>query len=396
MPSLNKYEVTGIFLIKLLWGFLFAWVHFKYYDGGDTFYYFEKSGVLFNSIHQSVWDYIRLVFGPTFHQIPVELKEYAFNVDCYNDSNSFFMLRFMAAARLICGNHYYATLVLFEWLTTFGVLQLFQFFYEKMPGKKNMLLFALLFFPGVSFWTNGMHKEAVALCGLGFLFNGFQKSLAHFSIKNFMRFLTGLFLILYSRNFLLLFLFPGLMAGALCFFKPKFIWPKFVLIYTGFMFFVFSVLPSISSINILEEMAKKQLDFIYLTQSNTNIPISELKPTFSGYLSLVPAALSNCLFHPNFFEVTSPIQWPAAIDNLLFGILALLCFWLVDFKRLNSWLFAMLLCTVLFYYSTIGIIVTNLGALVRYKSLGLFLLLMAFVFIADQNKMNKIFRPHRN
>lgn len=385
--NFTPVQIVFIFTIKVCWGVIYAWIHQQYYGGGDTFYFFEKSNVLFSSLHQSIWDYVRLVLLPTYNHVPVELKSYAFNCDVYHDSNTYTLLRFMALARLVCGNNYYAVLVIFEWLATIGVLFLLRFFMFYMEQKKLLLVFFIVLFPGIAFWSSGMHKEAITITGLGIALWSFHCLLKQFSVSKSLLFLIGILLIAFSRNFFLLFLIPGLAAWCITNYFPKQAWLKFTVVYCASFVFVFYVLPFISSFNALQLMCSKQLDFIYLNQANANIQVTRLLPTIQSYVHAIPEALSNCLLHPMVSEVFSPIQWPAAFDNVVLFVFALISLMLADFKKLKSPFFILLIMLSLWYYSFIGIIVCNLGALVRYKSVGLLFLFIAFAFIIDQQKL---------
>ena len=136
-------------------------------------------------------------------------------------------------------------------------------------------------------------------------------------------------------------------------------------------------------------MSLKQLDFLYLTQTNTNIIVPKLEPNAVSFFQSIPSSLSNCFLHPNFFEVFSAIQLPAAIDNFLIIGFCLMCLIFSDRKKMISPLFPFFVLTPLLFFTFVGVIVSNLGALVRYKSIAMMIFVLAFLFLVDIRKLKR-------
>lgn len=391
--------IAAIFLFKILTGIVYGLIHYYYYQGGDTFAYFQDAQIVRKSLADDPFIFLKLLFGINTRPPDADIITYARAMSYWNDMGSYFIIRFHTLAGLITFNHYYANVVIYNFLTLIGILYLFRFICSFLPGKKYWIAAALFIFPAVVFWSSGIHKDGISLAAIGIILY-FSSKLAtgNFSItanknnssgwKESIFLLVGIWLLFVVRNYLLMLLAPCLVAFTWVCKFPKYGLLKFLSVFIIFYFILFNLKFINPSLDLLGEMSRQQLEFSQLHIGNTNTELPLLDSKFSNLLRIIPEALFNCLLHPFFWEISSPLQLSSAADNLLVLLLVVLTFFFLKEKHEKE--NALFLFSVFFAFSVfifVGSIVPNIGALVRYKMPGvLFLVLACFSMVKIPGK----------
>jgi hypothetical protein len=242
-----------------------------------------------------------------------------------------------------------------------------------------------------------LHKDGFALTAIGLLLYGTDNLLQNkWRLKYMLYAVLGAFFLFLARDFLFLFILPCLCSYAICTWLPKYKFAKWLSVHTVFFLIIFNIKHFFyfkqlkQHYDFLGYLIFKQNDFIDLNFSNANFQVPRLHHTYMSLLSSIPYALNHCLFRPTIFELTSTIQYPVAIENI-FIVFAIICtLFLFSFKRVdgNLLLFHLFFCFTQFVL--IGITVTNIGALARYRAIGILFFLLALLLLTNEEKLVKI------
>ncbi len=368
--GIPKWVWMVILVTKCVLGILYIELHFNLFNGGDTMKYLRDGNIIFSTLTDDPLKYLRLTFGPNNTAITQWLAPEIDAMAYWTDTSAYTAVRFNAIANLFTWGNNWANAVLMAFLSYCGILLLFNAF-KGMISSPKLLLAAMLCVPSVWFWTSGIHKEAMAFFTLSLTLYGMSRIyLAGWLPKYMLYVLIGLVATYFIRDFLVLLLLPLLLAQTL---SPVFDNGR-VNIYLGIIAFtliVGSYVPLNNNKTVLEQIANKQEQFKALRVGNSNIPLPDMEPTLLGLAKNIPHALYNQFIAPFTLAKSSHMYWPAVIDHtwfiLLFGVgLFSIRKPLLEKPPLLTALFFGLMLLVL-----IGLIVPNLGAIFRYRSLAI-------------------------
>lgn len=391
--NLSAKLVAVIFLCKIGAGILYGYLHQHLYGGGDTYAYFNESAIVFSTLKNDPGLYFRLVFWISYPNPAPDIVPYKDVMWFYTTPGSYLLVRFNSLVRLVSFGYYNVHVVFYNFLTLMGLLYLFSFFEKIIPRKKHLLIGVIFFFPSILFWSSGIHKDGISLAGLGLLLFFSKQIISSVKIlhkqnfRNIIGLLIGFWLLLIVRNFWLMLLFPSLIAFAWTTKAPVYKLIKFIfvfIVYFGIATNLNAFEPDWDFLNLL---AEKQNEFMSLASGNYSLPVYPLIPTLPDFAMQIPHAISNSLFQPWFTKVNSPLLLFPAMENIMVLLILVLALIFRKKKLLASEQSLLLLC--LFFAFTIfivlGITVPILGALVRYKMVGMmFLLISSVVLLKDE------------
>lgn len=127
------------------------------------------------------------------------------------------------------------------------------------------------------------------------------------------------------------------------------------------------------------------------TPANSIIELKKMEPDLQSFILYAPAAAFSVLIHPTVFENTSWMHLAVAVENLWILLVALLAIIFFDRKcleRKDVLLFSFVFSMILFVL--IGFTVPALGAMVRYRTIGLLFFVPMCVVMIDENKIKKL------
>jgi hypothetical protein len=186
------------------------------------------------------------------------------------------------------------------------------------------------------------------------------------------------------RNFFFTALIPVLLAyylsGKLSI-KPVFVFTG-VLAFVALVFFLSPALMNI--------VCAKQADFLQLGWAKSAIPVTSLEPNFKSFIHNLPEALNIAFLRPYVWDSYSPFYFASALELLLLIILVLLSV-IVIIKFRNTLFNNRLVLLCLFYglvcMLIIGYTIPIMGAVTRYRSAFLPLLITPFLCVFNWDKM---------
>ena len=154
--GLAKYYFPAL-IFKVICGVLLGLVYTFYYDGGDTFSYYDDALLL---LDQSFGEYLSHVF---FTAVP------------YGQRSVVPLTKITSLVLLFTGKNYWLASVVFSAFSFFGA---YFFVYQisvRFPKMIVPAVLAFLFFPSAVFWSSGILKESLVFGMVTFMSGVFLK-----------------------------------------------------------------------------------------------------------------------------------------------------------------------------------------------------------------------------
>lgn len=123
------------------------------------------------------------------------------------------------------------------------------------------------------------------------------------------------------------------------------------------------------------------------------IALKRIKPGAINFINVLPMALVNTFIHPTVFEISSSFHLVIAMENVVMIILVLLA--LVFRDKTTAGKKEVLVFCILFalmIYMLTGLTTPAIGAMVRYKTIGLLFLAPACLLMISGDKLRRLFR----
>ena len=259
-------------------------------------------------------------------------------------------------------------------------------------GKKSVVLLATFLVPSFLYWTSGIHKEGLLFTGISLIIYCMYFGLKEkkFGFGRIAIILLGLLMILSLRNFLIAIIIPALLAWLLA---SR--WPKYALAIFGALYILFGVLFfTVRYINprfdFPQAVVNKQQEFMKLKGGST-IPIKELQPNAISFLKNTPQAINLSTLRPYPSDVRHILSLAAAIEiDALLLMFVLFLFWRTNGLQSKNLIYFCLFFSFSLLLA-IGFSVNNLGAIVRYRSIFIPLLVVPMAAQIDWKKIDSFF-----
>jgi hypothetical protein len=384
--NLAKNLILPALLFKIVLTFVAAYLNeyaFGYH--GDTHYYY--SGVL--NIRDA------LLEDPTFIQ-------YGFSYDIYE-------LEQIATAKpevvwmantpvckvaqiatpfsFFMGNSYLGISLIFSFFSFWGLLKLFEVFCHEFPALSRQFAYGLFFFPSLAYWSSGLLKDSLSMCGLGlFVYSTYSIFILKKGIfKNLFAFLTGIYLIAIIKPYILIALIPAFSIWIFRKSNEKIKSKKrryirlaiatiifcFVVFGAGIYLSTSDTLQQFAMENMLEEIKRQQTLYEEYV-GDSNFSFGSFDPTPLGLLKLFPTAVYTAIYRPFLWEVNKPIQYLSAVESFFFVIFTIYVLFQIGIKKFVSALYSnktVFFCIIFtfIFAGFVGISTPNFGSLVRYK-----------------------------
>jgi hypothetical protein len=391
--NLPKSFILGIFIIKLFVGFIYGYIHLNYYDGGDTISLFNESYLLGQSFISQPSYYVELWMGKN----PVKPSEVVFTYPSWSiikkDFGTYFLVHIHALPSLLSFGYYGVHNVFISLIGLIGSLNIYKSLKDKILAPEPLILFVCFLMPSSLFWTSGLHKDVWVYLGISFILLGLSnpKSENNYSVKNI---LAGLIIITLFRYYLLALIFPVLIAFTLSKLKPaENSFQRYVLTFTTF-FILIVIIDIIDNGLMLRHLSDRQHEFLKELGTSKISDAIPWYPSLKGFLFFLPQAMANVLFRPYLWECHDLFQALASIETIFFWFLIILA---IVFRRTNS-LSDPIILFMLFYailnFFVIGLLVSNVGTIVRYRAISLTLVTLVFISVIDYSRI-KLMLQHK-
>lgn len=255
------------------------------------------------------------------------------------------------------------------------------------------MAFAVLFIPSVFFWGSGLMKDSVTIgfVGLFLFYLDKLKRKEGYRLLNILIVVVSSYIIFNIKAYILMSFLP---ASVIWFFLEyrenirnpiikAISLPFFLIISVSGVMFSIVQLGKYNEQYAVESFFKKAKGiqtWHYKEGENTSeqygrgssYSLGDYEESYSGLISLFPAAVNVTLFRPYMTEVKNPMMGFSALESLVMLLATIYIFLGLGFFRMLKFLTSdsfLLMCFVfsLFFAFAVGFTSYNFGALVRYK-----------------------------
>jgi len=393
--GLSHSQLIILFLLKVMAGIFYGWMGLYYGNMAqmiDTWGYHQIGIIEYHTLTTDPHLYFTNIINNPY---PGGWGNFFGSSDSYwNDLKGNIFVKLLSLFDILSFGHYYVNVIFYSFISLFGPIALFRVMNDVFPRKKWVVILATFFIPSFLYWTSGVHKEgliflAVSLIIYHLYFGWKEKS---YTITRWLGILLGLTVLFLLRNFLMLLVVPAIVAWFLACRRPKYALAIFTSVYLffGVLFFTAGYLDK--RFDFPQAVVDKQQAFLRMQGGVSTIPIKELKPSFSSFLKNTPQAITLAFLRPYPGDVHHLLSLAASLEiNLL--LLLFLLFLL--FRKKNGPLSknAVYLCIFISFsiLLAIGFSINNLGAIVRYRSIIIPLLIIPIVVQTDWSKIEALF-----
>ena len=399
--NIKKYFIPGLSL-KIIGAIALGLIYQYYYDGGDTFSYFDNGS---KYIWEAFWDSpikaLQLILANGENN--PNTFEYASEILYYYDQPSYFVVRIAGIFDIFTFHTYSATAVLFALLSFSGIWAMFLVFYKMFPKMHLQLAIALFFIPSVFFWGSGLLKDSITLGALGWATYAFvqiflfRKKL----VSSIVILLISFFSIYEVKIYILLCFVPALMIWYYMVNMGKvknlvikaMILPfTIILLFAGGYYSVKLIGQenrryNLDRLSFTAESTARWLSFVSEREGGSGYTLGDFDYSISGIVRKTPSAIWVTLFRPYMWEVKNLVMFFSALESFILLIFTVSVLVNIIIQRKIMMLFTnpvvvfCLVFSIIFAFAR-GISTYNFGTLVRYKIpmmpfyiIGLFILL---------------------
>lgn len=391
--GLNHSQLIILFLLKVMAGIFYGWMGVYYGNMAqmiDTWAYHHMSISEYQLLSTDPQAYFTNLFHDPYEK---NFGNFFGSRDSYwNDLKGNVFVKILSIFDILSFGHYYVNVIFYSFLSLFGPIAIYRVMNDIFPGKKMAVLLAVFLVPSFLYWTSGLHKEGLLFLGISLiifhLYFGWKEK--RLTISRWLGILLGLFILLVFRNFLAVIIIPAILAWLIACKWPKYCLAVFASVYLFFGVLFFTARYIDSRLNFPQAVVEKQQAFLKLRGAST-IPISQLEPNAISFLKNTPQAITLSAVRPYPSDVRHLLSLAASVEiNLLLILFLVFLLWR---KKSSLSKNAIYLC-VFFSFSVllaIGFSVNNLGAIVRYRSIIIPLLVVPMVAQTDWEKVSGFF-----
>ena len=391
--GLTTPQLVIIFLLKVMAGILYGWIGVYYGEMAqmvDTWAYHYEGIKEYHLLQSDP----KLFFSNIFHNTYNDgyTKFLASENSWWNDLKGTFFVKTLAIFNLVSFGNYYVNVILYSFLSLFGPVAIYRVMKDVYPNRKLPILLATFLIPSVLYWTSGLHKDGIIFVGFGLIIYHIYFGLkqGRFPLYRLLVIFFGLLLVVALRNFLIIPILPALLAWIVASKlkqKPILVFSVISVLFIGLFFTAKFIHPRL---NFPEEVVARQEAFLKLGGGSA-VAVNKLEPTFVSFVLNSPQALTLSTIRPYPSDVRHLLSLAAASEiNFLLLLFIAFLIWRKRGKPLS----AFLLFCIFFSFSVlimIGYTVDVLGAIVRYRSIVLTLLVVPMAAQTDWNKIGQLF-----
>ena len=400
--GISKHWFAGAFAIKLIAAFAMWFIYTNHYTDrskADIFRYYDDAKVLQHLLKDHKTEYFKFFYqGKSQNEDVNIVLKYTQNWDSHNESSLFgsnrLIIRINMLLNLFSLGSYGVHAIAFSFLAFIGLFWIFRFFYRHIPEYKWMIFFVIFAFPSIVFWSSGILKESLVFFFIGLILNcGSYALKGRKPIPRTILVVLAFFLLFQTRAIIALILFPMILAYIWNYVKPQ---RRAFLPYFILLFIAMSALTEserITGKDFYGILVEKRMAFEELANDgNTQSGIIGIHFEADGYsiLKSSPIALINSTFRPTPWEAKGILMWASALENILLFLMliVLMIYPNPNIKNKNILWFALLFAIA--NLIIVGLTTPILGAISRYRIIGLLFFLVAYIQLVDFDKLLKI------
>lgn len=381
--GLEQSTLTAVFVLKVVSGIIYGIIYQINYWGGDTYVFFRNADLIFKTFPSHPMYYLQNMVG--IHVDPPEPGLFSYPPQRYYFGNFgvYTLLHIQAVIRAFSFGYYNIHVVFNAFISTISGVALYKVFNDSRIVPRRTLIAVIFFVPSLVFWTSGIHKDGFVYFGLSILLLGVYHFFKGFRLKGVLFSLLGLFIITIIRGYLLVLLFPALIALVWTIYDARRAVWKFIIVYATCVALVFSVQLIKPNFDIVSKAVVAQQAFSK-ENGNSDFYVPPLEETWQSVLMFTPIAFTNALVRPTILECHDFLQYLASFEMLVFMLMVVLC----------SFYYKRVTLTPFFYFALfygisnlllIGFLLSNSGTIARYRAVALGFMVLVLVAKTNYN-----------
>lgn len=373
-PLTKHYYMIG-FSLKAGGAIGVGLVYWFIYGGGDTFHYFNHSGIVWQALLDDPYVGIKILFSNG--EYDPDTYNYVKHLEWYRDTKTFVVVKVATVFDIFSIHTYSVTALCFALACFSGVWALYRSLVDMYPILYKEFGRAVFFLPSVFFWGSGLLKDTLTLGAMGWAFYGFYFGIIknHKRKTNILILLTSIWAINAVKGYILICLIPAMGVWMILQYRDKMKKGVFkALLIPLLILFALPIAYVISNsvLASLEEVAKTaKITAEWVGREGSVYSLGEFDGTFASVIVKFPAAVFVSLFRPFLWEARNPVMLLSALEALFFSFLTIQTLWRTKGNILKT-MFAhpfIIFCftfAILFAFE-VGVTSYNFGSLVRYK-----------------------------
>ncbi len=397
--GISKHWFAGAFAIKLLAAFIMWFIYTNHYTDrskADIFRYYDDAQIFQHLLKDHKVEYFKFLFQnkSSDDEVNIVLK-YTNNWETHNESLLFGSNRFIIRVNMLLSlfslNSYGVHAVVFSFLAFIGLFWIFRFFYRQLPERKWLVFLSVFAFPSIVFWSSGILKESLVFFFIGLILNCGSFALkGRKPIIRSILVVLAFFFLFHTRAIVALILIPIALAYIWNYIRPqrRSFLPYFILLFVTFSLLTES--NKLIGVDFYNVLVEKRLAFEQIAEdANAGSEIVSIQFEADGYsiIKSTPIAFINSIFRPTPWESKGILMWAAALENILLFLILILLVVYPNPGIKNSNLLWLALLFALANLIIVGLTTPVLGAISRYRIIGLLFLLMTSIQLIDIKKV---------
>lgn len=387
--GLSNSVIISLFLIKIIAGCINLYIHNHEFVSNDITYYYWQSVAGLRAMPQNPIAFFKewlFNWGDLSHHMNLFKDD---NLVYWSDLGRQFHYKFMTLANILTIGYQYVNVIIFNVFFFLGQFFLYKTFYRFQNEKKWLFVAVIFLIPSVLFWCGGIHKDGWILASIGFSCYFLSQYLNENKPSDLIAFLCSLCFLFVVRYFYFFIITPVMLLwiySAKSRIKPIRVFGIGYLVFTLLFFLLPSFIPALNPMNVI---AIKQQEFLStLGYSDINTPI--LEGNIGSFIKNLPPALDHILLQPH-WSASNPLKYDfASADSILVLVLIIVLVIFTKKKLFGNPFPVFILFISITMYLFIGYVMTNCGALVRYKSEFTALLLASLISLSELPFINKL------
>ncbi|MBS1506706.1 MAG: glycosyltransferase family 39 protein [Bacteroidetes bacterium] len=359
------------FACRLAAGASLGLIYLYYYSANDTWNFFEESTKLSTFGRNDFVTYLKMMFD--FGE-----DQSALSILPNHDLRSLFFVKVISVFALVSGDNYWIITAYFSLASFLTSWYLFRTIENNFPKASTSAGIAFLFFPSVVFWSSGIEKETLALCGIYYLSAVFIRLLKQRKIKwvEGLGILASVALVWNLKYYwAAVFFITVFTAIAVWILQQKKLWLSSRLLLTWIIVFIGAAVvasfshPNFCFTTFLNVLVTNHDDFVRISDGKNLIHYYHLTATWQSVFINSPWAIVSGVLRPVVGEGQGMLGLVASVEN---GVLLLLLLTAIPSLRNKAdGTNKIFLLAVLSYVLVLGVFLAlstpNLGSLSRYR-----------------------------
>jgi len=387
--NLSRPFIFFIFVTKIGVGLLYGLIHQNYFRGGDTFLYFNEAVLISETFFEYPTYYIYSLLGWSVQVPDAVIFTYPDAAVFWKSLGTYSIVHFHAIINYLAFSQYELHIFFVAIFGLYASLNFYKVFDKILALPKIVLVIGCFGLPSLTFWTSGLHKEVYIYFGLSIFVSALlalqeQKKSTHL---HWMSLFGSLIIIGLTRHYLLALLLPAVIGYCWTLYYPQRTWLTYATVYLGSTLLAGLILYMVVDIQLFELLANQQSLFLN-EKGGSDIRMEPFAPTAGGLLGILPLAIINVICRPFLWECKDFLQVLASIEIIGFLCLAIVSFALRKTnKAASNPLIHFILAYTISNLLLIGILVANVGTIVRYRSIAIGLVSILLTQIIDYYKL---------